>query len=99
EFLKVLTEHWPQLLAARGVMDMAARRNRLLQAQAATWHRHPPQFPVIAAGSTGTVPAARELLALVARLPQGMIVLPGLDTALDAESWERMGEDHPQHNM
>ena len=99
EFLKILTEHWPAILAERGVIDFAERRNLLLRAQAAAWHRHPPQYPVIAAGSTGTVPAARELLSLVARLPKGQLVLPGLDQALDAESWDKMGEDHPQHNM
>jgi len=99
EFLKILTEHWPAILAERGVIDVAARRNLLLQAQTEAWRRHPPSYPVIAAGSTGTVPAARALLALAARLPQGQLVLPGLDQALDAESWDKMGEDHPQHNM
>ncbi len=99
EFLKILTEHWPHILAERGVIDQAERRNRLLAAQVAAWQRHPPSYPVIAAGSTGTVPAARELLSLVARLPQGQLVLPGLDQALDAQSWDKMGEDHPQHNM
>lgn len=99
EFLKVLTEHWPGILQGRGVIDYAARRNLLLEAQARAWTKNPPQHPVIAAGSTGTVPAARELISLIARLPQGMLVLPGLDAALDDESWDILGEDHPQFNM
>ena len=98
-FLEILTEHWPAILAERGVIDFAARRNLLLEAQARTWRQHPPLTPVIAAGSTGTVPAAAELLALVATLPQGMLVLPGLDVSLDDDSWEKMNEDHPQFNM
>ncbi|MFN7114048.1 MAG: double-strand break repair protein AddB [Alphaproteobacteria bacterium] len=99
EFLKILTDIWPQVLQSRGVIDSAARRNLLLAAQESVWHRAPPAYPVIAAGSTGTVPAARALLALVARLPQGALVLPGLDTQMDAESWDLIGEDHPQYNM
>ena len=35
-------------------------------------------------------------MAAVARLPQGAIVLPGLDLHLDAESWAAIAE-HPEH--
>lgn len=99
EFLKILTEIWPAILQSRGVIDSAARRNLLLAAQETVWRRLPPAYPVIAAGSTGTVPAARALLSLVARLPQGELVLPGLDTGLDEDSWAQIGEDHPQYNI
>jgi ATP-dependent helicase/nuclease subunit B len=99
EFLKILTEHWPGILQERGVIDPAARRNLLLAAQVDVWRLHPPQNPVIAAGSTGTVPAACDLLALISRLPQGMVVLPGLDTIMDPESWDVIREEHPQYNI
>ncbi|MEZ0259714.1 MAG: double-strand break repair protein AddB [Alphaproteobacteria bacterium] len=99
DFLKILTEHWPKILAERGVKDVAERRNLLIEAQIAAWKKYPPQHPVIAAGTTGTVPAVRELLGLVARLPQGQVVLPGLDRALDEESWTNLREDHPQYNL
>ena len=39
--------------------------------------------PVIAAGSTGSMPATAKFLHAVAALPQGAVVLPGLDTDLD----------------
>jgi ATP-dependent helicase/nuclease subunit B len=99
DFLKILTEHWPNILAERGVKDVAERRNLLIDAQIAAWKKFPPQHPVIAAGTTGTVPAVRELLGLVARLPQGQVVLPGLDRSMDEESWENLREDHPQYNL
>ena len=101
EFLKILTEHWPAILQERGVIDYAARRNLLLEAQIKSWERHPPQNPVIAVGDplTITVPAAAELLALVAKLPQGELVLPGLDKGMDDISWNKLGEDHPQLNL
>lgn len=99
EFLKILTEHWPIILGSRGVIDQALRRNLLLEAQIKAWTKYPPQSPVIAAGSTGTVPAAAALLSLVAHLPQGMLIFPGLDCRLDDDSWNKLGEDHPQFNM
>ena len=65
--------------------------------------------PVIAAGSTGSMPATAKLLAAVAQLPHGAVVLPGLDMDLDEESWRRIAssEDeksapasvHPQFAM
>lgn len=97
EFLKILTQHWPEILKSRGVIDAALRRNLLLEAQVRAWERHPPTGPVIAAGSTGPVPGVRRLMALVARLPQGMVVLPGLDRLMDDDSWAAADEDHPQH--
>lgn len=98
-FLKIITHHWPEILGSRGVMDPAARRNLLLRAQMRVWEKHPPSHPVIAAGTTGTIPVVRDLLACVARLPQGAVVLPGLDTALDDDSWHKIAPDHPQYNM
>lgn len=98
-FLRIVTENWPKILEERGAIDYADRRNRLLEAQVKAWEKSPPSKPVIAAGSTGTVPAAAELLSLVAQLPQGALVFPGLDMSLDAESFAALGAGHPQYNM
>ncbi len=100
-FLKVLTENWPDVLQSRGVIDYAARRNLLLEAQIKAWQKNPPQKPVIAVGDplTITVPAAAELLALVVKLPQGALILPGLDKNIDDASWDVLGDDHPQMNL
>ncbi len=100
-FLKVLTENWPDVLKSRGVIDYAARRNLLLEAQIKAWQKNPPQNPVIAVGDplTITVPAAAELLALAAKLPQGALILPGLDKNIDDASWDVLGDDHPQMNL
>ena len=35
----------------------------------------------------------------MSRLPQGCVVLPGLDQQLDDESWLALGEQHPQFGM
>ena len=99
DFLKLLTEHWPAILVEQGSMDPAARRNALIEAQAARWRAAPPTEPVIAAGSTGSVPATAELLAVVSRLPQGCLVLPGLDRGMDAAGWRVLEAGHPQYGQ
>lgn len=98
-FLSILTEHWPAVLAAEGAIDAADRRNRVLQAQAAIWRANPPAYPVMAAGSTGSMPATAELLDVIAGLPQGAVILPGLDRDMDEASWQEMDEQHPQYGM
>jgi ATP-dependent helicase/nuclease subunit B len=101
DFLNIIRTAWPAHLAESGLMDPAERRNRLLLSQAELWRESPPTHPVIAAGSTGSIPATAHLIATVANLPQGMVVLPGLDRVLAQEDWGAVVEDatHPQHGM
>jgi ATP-dependent helicase/nuclease subunit B len=98
-FLSLARQAWPAILAERGTIDAADRRDRLIRALAARWRAAPPDGPVIAAGSTGSVPATADLLATVADLPQGAVVLPGLDRALDEASWRALDPGHPQFGM
>jgi ATP-dependent helicase/nuclease subunit B len=98
-FLDLLRTEWPALLAAEGAVNPAARRNMALDALAKRLAAHPPEGMVIAAGSTGSIPATGELLGVIARLPSGMVVLPGLDRKLDTESWNDLDPGHPQYGM
>jgi len=98
-FLKVLTAEWPNILADEQALDAAERRNRLLDARADTWRRSPPAEPVIAAGSTGSIPATAHLLSVVARLPAGAVVLPGLDKEASPQAWKSLQPHHPQFGM
>jgi ATP-dependent helicase/nuclease subunit B len=96
KFLAIVGEHWPKLLAERGRTDALERRTQSIRAQAARWREQPPGTPVIAAGSTGTQPATRELLQVIAQLPHGVVVLPGLDKDMDEASWQALDPTHPQ---
>jgi ATP-dependent helicase/nuclease subunit B len=99
DFLKIITENWPAILAENNVIEGAARRNMLLAALADFWQEKPPQGPVIAAGSTGSIPATANLLRVITHLPQGKVILPGLDQAMDEESWGHITETHPQYGL
>ncbi|KIZ42531.1 MULTISPECIES: double-strand break repair protein AddB [Rhodopseudomonas] len=89
-FLNIAKEVWPPLLAADGKIEPAARRDLLIEAEAKRLTAH-HAGPVIAAGSTGSMPATAKLLTIIAKLPQGAVVLPGLDLALDESAWQSIG--------
>ena len=98
-FLDIVLVAWPERLAELGQADPARRRSRLLRALAARWRETPPDGPVIAAGSTGSIPAAAELLGVVAGLDQGCVVLPGFDREMDPDGWAAIDDSHPQRAM
>src|SRR2546421_1385018 len=95
DFLKIAGEHWPKLLAERGAIEPAARRDLLIEAERIRLAVN--DGPVIAAGSARPMPGTGEVLGTIVTLPHGAVVLPGLDTDLDGGSWELIGgmEDHP----
>lgn len=107
DFLKIVTENWPAILAERGLSDPAAHRNAAIRLEAARLKRNPPAGPVIAAGSTGSIPATADLLAVVAGLPSGALVLPELDTAMDQPTFAALTAPvlrpavlgHPQYGL
>jgi ATP-dependent helicase/nuclease subunit B len=80
-FLRGIVEEWNAWLQEAGLLDIGVRRAKALEAQAEAWRTAPPADPVIAAGIGigGTLPVAARLLAVIARLPQGAVVLHGLD--------------------
>uniref|UniRef100_UPI001319EFC2 double-strand break repair protein AddB n=2 Tax=Nitrobacteraceae TaxID=41294 RepID=UPI001319EFC2 len=112
EFLRIARIAWPNHLAEINRIEPAARRDLLIAAEAKRLTAH-PNGPVIAAGSTGSMPATAKFLHAVASLPHGAVVLPGLDTDLDDDAWRTIGgvrdslgkfvehpaSNHPQYAM
>ncbi|MBI1186941.1 MAG: double-strand break repair protein AddB [Alphaproteobacteria bacterium] len=98
-FLDIIGAYWPRRLAEGGVMDPAQARSARLLSLAARWRAKPPSHPVIVAGSTGSIVATRVLMTVVARLPRGVVALPGLDVDLDERSWRAADAQHPQHAL
>ena len=90
DFLRIAREAWPAHLAGLGCIEAATRRDLLIAAEAARLARH-ASGPVVAAGSTGSMPATAKFLEAIARLPNGAVVLPGLDTDLDEAAWDSIG--------
>jgi len=107
DFLKIITTNWPQILGDFHASNPARWRSQMIHTQAARLIKNPPRGPVIAAGSTGSIPATAALLRAIATLPQGAVVLPGLDRDMDEASWQCLdaaGDDpqaftHPQYGL
>ena len=99
QFLSIMWQFWPQILEAEQAMDPVARRIALMERQAALWQANPPTYPVIIAGSTGTLPATQKLMKAVATLPQGQIIFPGMIPDLSDDDWQAICADkvHPLH--
>jgi ATP-dependent helicase/nuclease subunit B len=104
EFLSIVDRGWSDFLKERGKIDASRRRDRLLEREAERL-TNTKTGPVIAAGSTGTLPKVAALLQAIARLELGAIVLPGLDQALDRKAFALIGADadpmpgHPQFGL
>ena len=96
-FLDILRTAWPAHLDEIAKSDPVAHRAELIRRQIDVWQAVPPVDPVIVAGSTGSVGVSAELIAAVAHLPRGAVVLPGLDRSLDAASFRGLPDAHPDH--
>ena len=98
-FLQIVTRAWPDWLWDQGLMDAAERGVKLLDAQRDAWAAAPPVHPVVVAGTTGGIKSVAALMAVVARLPDGAVILPGLDLQMSDDNWDALEEGHPQAGM
>ncbi|MEP9352704.1 double-strand break repair protein AddB [Xanthobacter sp. KR7-65] len=106
DFVRIARRAFTAYLEAAGLVEPAFRRDALVDAEARRLTGlGAAAGPVIAAGSTGSMPATARLLKAIASLPLGAVVLPGLDLGLDAPSFERIADprdgapDHPQFGL
>lgn len=97
--LSTVLEEWPLVLKEEGKTDKIARRNMEMALLAEHWRLHPPAEPVIAAGTTGSIPATAALLKVIADMPTGKVILPGLDAAMREEEWDRLSATHSQYGL
>ena len=101
EFLEIVTQAWPQWLDENGATEPFARRRIVAEAIGDALRKVPPEGPFVIAGSTGATPATRALMAAACDLPQGLVVLPGLDKDAAASAWRsiEVAPDHPQYAL
>ncbi|MBM3612557.1 MAG: double-strand break repair protein AddB, partial [Alphaproteobacteria bacterium] len=86
---------------AGGAPEPGTRQRAAIAALIARWVARPPGAPVIVAGSTGSRGGTALLMAGVAQLDRGAVILPGFDFGMPPDAWaalnDRIGaEDHPQ---
>jgi len=94
----LLRDGWPSYLHdVEGKIDPGQYRSDRIALLARFYRENAPQYPVIIAGSTGSIPATRELIKTISVLPKGQVILPALDCHADDETWIKIDEGHPQY--
>ena len=95
-FLNGVIQEWQAWLAKQGLSDIGTRRVATIRAQTALWKENPPEDLVIAAGIGlgGTIPAAAELLKVLAHCPNGHVVLHGAGEPLPPQPWDELCASH-----
>ncbi|CAD7049394.1 double-strand break repair protein AddB [Pseudorhizobium endolithicum] len=87
EFLQIASAFWPARLEELRRSSPARHQAALLRGEARRILEREHKGPVIVAGSTGSVPAAADLIAAISALPEGAVVLPGLDLDMPDGHW------------
>jgi len=94
--LALLSENLLALHQARNTKGHAERRGAMIRLEAKRIAGGGHLGPIIAAGSTGTIPATRALLDAIARHDEGAVIFPSLDLLADDASWEALPQEHGQ---
>lgn len=92
EFLAIAREYWPALLTEISRSSPAGHHNAMIDVFTRALTTDPEDRPVIVAGSTGTRPSTARLIAAIAHLPRGVVVLPGLDHAMRLSHWQDLAK-------
>lgn len=90
-FLKIAFERWPQYLIEADRTDRAPHQAQLIEQEIARLQSGGRRGPQIVVGSTGTNASTARLIGAISTLPQGAVVLPGLDVGLDEAAWQAIG--------
>jgi len=107
--------HWDRALQFIGIVqgyfgdtenapDNEARQRRIIEELGLNWLESPPEKPIVIAGSTGSRGTTALFMDMVAKSPQGAVILPGFDFAMPVDCWgdltgQMTTEDHPQYRF
>ncbi len=95
EYLKILASKWPNLAKKYNKIDFIQRRNLLLNKRIELWENDPPAYPVIAAGSNGSIKSTSRLLKTLTQLSNGYVVLRGIDPDDGKDDFQNIDYYHP----
>lgn len=93
DFLKIAFEGWPAHLKEIGKDERATRQSLLIDREIELLTNGQRRGAQIVLGSTGTNAATARLIAAIARLPMGAVILPGFDTQMDEASWQALARE------
>ncbi|MEM7071824.1 MAG: hypothetical protein AAF403_08730, partial [Pseudomonadota bacterium] len=100
-FLSIMRDHWPFILQHENKLDPILKHHQAIDRLCQNWLLSEPKNPVIIAGSTGSHLSTRNLMAIVAKLKNGYVFLPGFDRLMSDDLFAGIAQDpsHPQYMM
>ncbi|MDI2090971.1 double-strand break repair protein AddB [Commensalibacter oyaizuii] len=99
KFLSIITDIWPQWLADNNVMNPVARKVALIREQAQFWRTAGNDEPVWAVGFIDARPAVVDLLSAIIHLPNGKLIISGIQDNLPEAIWNDLDLTHPYAEM
>ncbi|SFJ57945.1 double-strand break repair protein AddB [Celeribacter neptunius] len=103
QFLSIIFEFFgPEVARTPSPED---RLRQIVDRLEAQWAKSPPDHPILVAGSTGSRGTTARFMSLVARLPNGAVILPGVDFDMSGSVWnairtpDHAAFEHPQERM
>ncbi len=99
DFLKIITQFWPQILREKGLQDATFNQVLMLKTQAEIWKKQNTKKKIVVAGTTATFPAMKSFVKTVLELENGEVYLYGLDKHLSPEDWDKIDITHPQFEL
>ncbi|WP_417258518.1 double-strand break repair protein AddB [Celeribacter sp.] len=105
EFLKIVKDIYDRDTDMPPLVE--ERMRTVVERLATEWASCPPDHPVLVVGSTGSRGTTARFMEVVARLPQGAVIQPGVDFDMPQHVWDRLADpsisgpmhDHPQERI
>ena len=95
-------------LNTRKIITSEQYKWRVIDSLEKKWAANPPSHPIMIVGSTGSKGTNQRFIKLISNLPQGAVILPGVDFDIPKNVWDTLGgtkdsntniEDHPQYRL
>lgn len=96
QFLRHFGSNWQNVLSKNNLISITKYRNLAIASYGKHLEKFGSKYPIICAGSTGSVLATSNLIKTIANLENGQLVLFGLDKMLPIKTWQEISEIHPQ---
>lgn len=91
-----MANDWLAHLLETNRINKAAARIVHIERLTQQYRDKPPEKPVWFIGSTGSILAVRDLMRAILAMPQGLVLLPGLDKEMPDDAWRDIPPAHPQ---
>jgi ATP-dependent helicase/nuclease subunit B len=94
-FLGIISQYLPAILDEKNLITESKRSSLLANLQILQWQHKQPDYPIIIAGTTGTVPATARLIKQVSSFENSTIILPAFANDIK----QNISPSHPQYNL